>query len=210
MKYIITGIESSGKSLILADKAIALLARNTRWHKKYGFKRILYSNLKFSEEIEKEFNGFIKYWKDLPDILGIEGADIIWDEISTYFSAEKRAPLSFEVNKWLRQGAKRGVSIYGSAQEFHDIHVQFRRRVFQCDHVSKVAGSRRAGLNFPPVKQIWGLCWTRNLKINPYNELIPEYSDNFGKPFLITKKRCSIFNTYAKIETDSKLAFEIK
>jgi len=55
MKILYTGLESQGKSLLLADKAVEILKRNRFWHKKYGFVRKVVSNLKFSSHVEKDF-----------------------------------------------------------------------------------------------------------------------------------------------------------
>ncbi len=201
MKKGYVGLESSGKSLALAIDCVRLLKRNKHWYKKYGFIRSLYSNLKFSKKIEKEYSLFIKYWEDPKEVINLTGVDIIWDEVSAHFSALKQSPLPLSVNIWLRQGAKQGVDIYFTAQEFHDIHNDFRRRVQSVTEMRKIMGSDRGGKNLPPIKMIWGLCSKRHLVINPYNELQKEYSDLFGIPsFLpIRKKFCEIFDTHQLI-----------
>lgn len=199
MKYVITGLESQGKSLLLADLATDLMHRNQKWEEKYGFHRPVLSNLKFAPHVEKAYGNFIEYWSQYRELLSRTGCDVIWDEISTDFSALKREPLAPEVNGWLRQGAKQGVHIYATAQEFHDIHLDFRRRVFQADSISKVIGSKRGGANSPTPKFIWGICWKRELCIHPYNELEPKFSDTIGTPFFISRKKCEIFDTHQKI-----------
>jgi len=207
MKYVITGLESQGKSLVLADIATTLMARNEKWEKKYGFHRPVVSNLRFAPHVEAAYGPYIEYWDQYRTLINRFGIDVIWDEISTDFSAMKREPLPPEVNGWLRQGDKQGVDIYATAQEFHDIHLDFRRRVFQADYVSKVCGSRRGGANTPEPKLIWGVCWKRELCIRPYNELEPQFSDTIGSPFLITKRRCQLFNTHQKILRGEELPY---
>lgn len=199
MKYVITGLESQGKSLILADIATDLMHRNMRWQEKYGFHRPVLSNLRFAPHVEKVYGDFIEYWSQYRELLTRTGCDVIWDEISTDFSAIKKEPLPAEVNGWLRQGAKQGVHIYATAQEFHDIHLDFRRRVFQCDQVSKLMGSKRGGENTPAPKFVWGVCWKRELNIRPYNELEPQFADTIGDFFFITRERCEVFDTHQKI-----------
>ncbi len=49
MKILYTGLESQGKSLALAEISELLIARNRKWEKKFGFRRKIASNLKFSE-----------------------------------------------------------------------------------------------------------------------------------------------------------------
>jgi len=208
MKIIYTGLESSGKSLMLAKKIQDLVYRNRKWKKKYGFVRQIYSNLVFSDEFYKLNSEFIVYWYDYRELLGLNGVDIVWDEISSDFSSLKKEPLPRRVNRWLRQGAKQGVHIYSTAQEFHDLHLDVRRRMFKAHYVSKPFGSRRGGQNLPPVKKIWGLCLTRELKIRPYNELQPEYHGVLPGFFFIRKKDCLIFNTSQVIRESGEFPLE--
>ena len=210
MKVVYTGLESSGKTLCIANKVIELITRNKIWFKKFGFRRLIYSNLKFSDEFEEENKEYIRYWQDVKELLELSGVDIIHDEISSYYSALKREPLPIKVNQWLRQGAKQGVHIYGTAQEFHDIHLDFRRRVFKAYKASKLIGSPRGGENLPPVKTIWGVVRFREIKIHPYNELMPEFEFSIP-PFdclFFGKKLCSIFNTYQILSCEEALPLE--
>jgi hypothetical protein len=202
------GMESQGKSLLLGDRTRKLLKRNKKYFKKYGFKRLLRSNLKLSNDLSEYYKDFIVYWDDVSEIIGKTGCDIIWDEISTDLSAQKREPLPPEINKWLRQGAKQGVHIYATAQEFHDIHLDFRRRVAEAYIVRKLLGSERGGENLPTVKWIWGICMYRKLKINPYNELEPEYRDVIPRFFWIDKDRCSVFDTHQVILTSEEIPLQ--
>lgn len=195
MKIIYTGLESSGKTLILADKVMELIARNQKWHKKYGFIRKIYSNLRLNNEISKKYKNYLVYWTNCNEIIGLTGVDVIWDEISTDFSAMKKDPLDKKINRWLRQGAKQGVHIYATAQEFHDVHLDFRRRVKYAYKLSKVIGSQRSGCNLPPIKYIWGLIMLKELVINPYNELMPQYKSIIPSFIFITRSLCEIFDT---------------
>ena len=211
MKIIYTGLESSGKTLLLAKKAKELLARNVRWQNKYGFKRLLYTNIKFSEDFTQKYKDYIRYFNQYKDLITLSGCDILWDEISSDFSALKKEPLPRSINRWLRQGAKRGVHIYATAQEFHDVHLDFRRRVKNAYFVVKLAGSGRGGDNLPPVHRIWGICLVRELKIHPYNELQPEYIGIFGgisSVFLIDKADCNVFDTHQFIAESEEIPLE--
>jgi len=208
MKIVYTGLESAGKSLLLAKTAIRLVKRNKKWQKKYGFTRKIVSNLKFSNEFYKKNADFIKYFEDMSEIIGITGCDIIWDEISSDFSALKKEPMTRKINRWLRQGAKQGVHIYATAQEFHDIHLDFRRRAQECKNVKKFFGSNRSGENLPPVNLIWGLCLTWDIKIHPYNELEPEKVSILPSFFFITKELCNIFDTHQVITSSHEPPYE--
>lgn len=217
MKIVYTGLESSGKTLLLADTSIRIAKRNRKWQKKFGFTRPIYSNLKYSDKFYEKYKDIIHYFDDYRELLGlgteekeaVKGVDIIWDEISTHFSAMKKEPLPLKVNQWLRQGAKQGVHIYATAQEFHDIHLDFRRRCKQCYNIHKVIGSRRSGKNLPPVKYIWGLCLAWDIKIHPYNELQPEKNSAFPARFIwIGRDLCEIFDTAQIIDTADELPLE--
>ena len=204
MKIVYTGLESAGKSLLLARDCIRLIKRNRYWKRKYGFTRKLLSNLKFSESFYDKNREYITYWDDMREIIGTTGVDVIWDEISSDFSALKREPMSKKINRWLRQGAKQGVHIYATAQEFHDIHLDFRRRVESCFNVVKFIGSGRSGKNLPPIKFIWGLAFTHQIDIHPYDELDPKRIGILPGAVLITKELCNIFNTHQVIDASAE------
>lgn len=208
MKKVYTGLESQGKTLFLADLVKFLVWRNKRWFKKYGFRRKIYSNIQFSDSFYEKNSDFIVYWKDMKEVIGLTGVDILWDEISSDFSALKKEPLSRYVNRWLRQGAKQGVHIYATAQEFHDIHLDYRRRVIECVNSVKIIGSPRGGLNLPPVRIIWGMCFGWRLKIHPYNELEPERASIFPTILFFGKGLCSIFNTHQILESSDELPYQ--
>jgi hypothetical protein len=199
MKVVYTGLESQGKTLFLAQKLQELLKRNINWKKKYGFLRPIYTNLKLGVAYSAKYSEYLRYWKSVKEIIEVTGADIIWDEISTDFSALKKEPLPKAINRWLRQGAKQGVSIYATAQEYHDIHNDFRRRVFEAYKIHKIIGSERGGENLPKVGLIWGICYKRSLEINPYNELMPvEYG--MPDPLFISRELCEVFDTHQLIK----------
>jgi hypothetical protein len=208
MKVVYTGLESGGKSLAIAQVVLKLLKTNIYWKKKYGFHRYIYSNLRFSDSFYNKYKDFIIYWDDVREVIGLSGCDIIWDEISSDFSALKREPLSRKVNRWLRQGAKQGVHIYATAQEYHDIHLDMRRRFKFCYHIEKWIGSDRPGKNLPPVKFIWGICLVRSIKIHPYNEIRPEKLNLFPGLIFISKELCSIFNTSQVIEESKEIPLD--
>ena len=208
MKIVYTGLESSGKTLQLAHISRQLLAQNKKWQKKYGFTREIYSNLTYSKSFLKEGAGFIKQWQDSSEIVGKWGIDIIWDEISTDFSALKQNPMAKRVNGWLRQGDKQGVNIYATAQEFHDVHLDFRRRVHRAFILRKFIGSSRGGENLPPVNNIWGLCFISELQIRPYNELEPKLLNFIPRFLFITKALCHVFDTHQLIPPSEYPEFE--
>lgn len=197
MKKVYTGKESAGKSLAMAREIIRVANRNRRWLKKYDIHRPIFTNMGLSRSFKDEFpEQRIQYYHDIKRIIkkGVKGIDIFHDEISSDFSAEKRSALPRDEGRWLRQCAKSGIHIYSTAQEFHDIHVQFRRLVTEAWRCKKLVGCPRPGPNLPEVHFIWGVIGLRNTVISPYNELEPEYK---GLPhFVFIRKRVTdIFDT---------------
>jgi len=207
-KIVYCGLESSGKTLKLAQIITNLAKRNEKWLVKYGFVRKIYTNLKLNPTFLEKYQDIIVEWQDVKDVINKTGCDIIWDEISSDFSALKKEPLPKTVNRWLRQGAKQGVHIYATAQEFHDIHLDFRRRVKRAYTLRKMLGSKRGGENLPKIKFIWGVCMLRELKLDPYSELVPEYIGGLPSFLLISKKLCNVFDTHQLILASEELPLE--
>jgi len=204
MKVIFSGLESSGKSLKLASVVADLVYRNSEWFHESGIVRPIVSNLRFSKEFEehaRELGVPIRYWTDLTELIKIDNADIIIDEVGTYFDARLWADLSLDVRRWLTQGAKSGIEMYGTAQDFAQVDLSFRRLVNHLFHITKLFGSRRPSATKPPVKTIWGVCSVKELNPREYKEdkksfdstqLIPSF-------FLIQRVHCEMYDTTQKI-----------
>ena len=203
-KIIYTGIESSGKSLRMAIEIPKIVKRNAKWFKQTGIVRPIYSNLKFTEKFEiwakEDMKIPIIYWKNLDELIGVENADIMIDEIGNYFDSRNWSDLSLDVRRWITQGAKCGVEIWGSAQDFAQVDLAFRRLVNELYEIVKVIGSPRPSNTRPPVKRIWGLCWIRSVQSKNYKEDEKKYLDIIGSIFFIKKEDCEIFDTTQKIE----------
>jgi len=151
MKVIFSGLESSGKSLRLAMTVAKIARRNSKWNKKQeenwkkacaiAFKhrlpqpqrppiRPIVSNMPFRKDFEnyvtKELNVPILYWKNIDDLIQYENCDVIVDEVANYFDARNWESLPLEARMWLSQGAKRGIELYVSAQDFAQVDNAFR------------------------------------------------------------------------------------
>lgn len=205
MKVIFSGLESSGKSLKLASVVADIAERNGKWLKKTGIKRPIVSNLFFSEDFYRhctETLGVpIVYWENLDTLIKYDNADVIIDEVGTYFDSRLWTDLSLDVRRWLTQGAKSGIEIYGTAQDFAQIDLAFRRLVNHLFHITKLIGSRRPSATTPPVQRIWGVCSMKELNPREYKEdkksfdstqLIPSF-------FFIERVHCEMFDTTQKI-----------
>jgi len=213
MKIIYSGLESSGKSLRLAMMAERLMQRNARWKKKSGIERPIYSNMEFSQSFmdkAHEMGVPLRLWENLDDLVQIKDADVIIDEIGTYFDARLWPELSQDARRWVTQGAKAGIEIYGAAQDFAQVDIAFRRLVNELYLINKVIGSRRPANTKPAVKWIWGVCAKMELDPRAYKEDEKKFITKYTLPrfFLIQRKYCEIFNTSQFIKKSKPLPFK--
>jgi len=74
------GAPGQGKSLYTARLTERTIKRNIKWFNRTGLKRVVWSNLKFSEAFEKQYEGYIQYWSDASELVKLNDVDIIWDE----------------------------------------------------------------------------------------------------------------------------------
>lgn len=214
-KVIFSGLESSGKSLKLAMTAEKILFRNAKWKEKSGIVRPIYSNSPFSEgflQTAEELGIPILYWENLDDLIVLRDCDVFIDEIGTYFDARLWADLSLDVRRWIQQGAKMGVELYGAAQDFAQIDLAFRRLTSELYLIQKWLGSPRPSNTKPPIKRIWGLCIMRELNPQSYDEKKKEFADtgllNIPKFFWITRHACELFDTKYFIKRSKPLALK--
>jgi len=232
MKVIYSGLESSGKSLQLAIVVPELVKRNAKWYAKQqreydkdpeGFKerykreipqvRPIVSNLRFSAEFEywayDTMGVPIVYWTNLDELIKWTNADIIMDEVGNFFDSRLWESLSLDCRMWLSQGAKCGIELYGTAQDFAQVDKAFRRLVNRLYLIRKVCGSRRPAATMPPVRFIWGICLKSELDPNSYDEdkkkfkgaLLPSW-------FYIRKANCEIFDTTARIPRSKPMPYK--
>lgn len=198
MITIATGIPGSGKSLWTADTFLWLLRRNIRWHKKSGIIRKVFSNLKLSADLEKEYAGFFEYWDDPSILVKIYDADIVWDEVATHLDSTQWANLPLEIKRFMQQHRKRGIDIFGNTQDFAMIDISMRRLVSDVIILKKVFGSRDPSPTRPPVKYIWGLVISKS--VDPATFEKPEKRFSGWGWFLIRKKLVQAFDTRQEIK----------
>jgi len=204
-KTIFSGLEDSGKSLKLAEYAGKIGERNAAWQKITGVPRPIVSNLEFRKPfvdyIQGELGVPIRYWKDLEELPALTDCDLIIDEVGAYFDSRTFKDLPLEVRLWLAQASKLGVDIYGSAQDFAQVDITFRRLTTQLFHITKLIGSQRPAITRPPVNRIWGVCMIRELDPVGYDEQKRAFNNRTTMPsfFLIRKEICEIFDTTKRI-----------
>jgi len=209
MKVAISGIESSGKSLRLMAIMCQIVYRNAKWKKKTGISRPILVNFPLAAHFLQWVQGKgiqVIYWENVDDLIQYENCDIFIDELGNYFDARNWENLSLNARKWLTQGAKRGIEIYGACQDFAQVDKAFRRLVNHLIHVKKICGSRRPSATTPPIKLIWGLCVMVELDPAVYKE----DKDKFAMKsilslrfFFITRDLCEAYDTTAKIKVSA-------
>jgi len=213
-KTIYCGLESSGKSYLLAKSFDECLKRNFKWFRKYGIKRILAPNFPINPEYQEfiEESGMVEFrrWERIEEIIEWEGCDFFIDEMLLYFDAQVWKDLSLEIKKWITQGAKSGNHVYGACQDFSQVAKSFRLVTNNLYMVTKIIGNRRPGPNLPPLKPLWGIgtkVWGMG-RIRPMNPLkFDDESQKFEKesiftirPFIFQEKYTRLFNTNEKLK----------
>jgi len=203
-KTIFAGLEDSGKSLMLAEISGKIVERNADWYRITGIPRPLVSNIEYEQwflDFAKERGIPIRYWKDIEELPRLADCDVIIDEVGAYFDSRTFKDLPLEVRLWLAQASKLGVDIYGSAQDFAQVDISFRRLTTELFHITKLIGSARPSKTRPPVKRIWGLCMKRELDPVGYDETKKKFNSDSWIPsfFFIRAEYCRIFDTTKRI-----------
>ena len=211
-KIIFDGQEGSGKTLRMARYAVLALNANAHYYKKTGVPRPLYSNFQFSRAFEDRARAFgipIHYWKNLDELVGLDGCDIFIDEIGTYFDSRLWTDLPLSVRRWIAQCDKSGVNMYGTAQDFAQIDKSFRRLVKRLYRVRKLLGSPRPHPTYPPVKRPWGLFNMIPLDPKGYTEDEPKLEGGFFSWlfgfFRLHRRDYSVFDTNAKVDESAPM-----
>lgn len=197
---IIEGAPGQGKSLYTASKVEDLLRRNKKWKQKSGVVRKIASNIKFSEAFEKKAEGFLLYWTNTQQLVGLRDVDIVWDEIATELDSRNWVNLDDEMKRFLSQYRKRGVDIYANTQDFSMIDARARLMITSVKSLSKIIGSRDPTPTKPPIKYIWGIVMIR--EVTNYKETEPDKKKYSLIPdfLLITKSLCDIYDTRQDIK----------
>lgn len=206
-KTIYSGLEGSGKSLKLAMVAVDLAHRNSKWAQSSGVVRPIASNLQFSENftryVTQDLGIPIIYWENLDDLIELEQCDVLIDEVGNYFDSRGWQELTLDARRWLTQGSKMGIELYGTAQDFAQVDKSFRRLVNNLIHIRKMVGNPRPSATRPPIKFIWGACMSLELDPQTYNEDKSKFEtlNIFSfRMFFIRKEFCEIFDTTQKIK----------
>ena len=208
MKLVYTGLESSGKSLLMSRKAQQIFNRNKIWHKilsklKTPYPRTMAFNQPMSDTFIKQIQdaGLIyKEWTSFHELEHCRDTDIFIDELLKIFPSRGSDPLPPHVMDFLTQGAKSGNHIYATSQDFSQVHKQFRILTNKVTIVKKVFGSPRPMKSRPPVKDVYGLCLRFPVKPESFTGDNATMEHTFlPMPFLIRKKDTQRYNTLFRV-----------
>lgn len=120
-------------------------------------KRKIASNIKYSEEFEAKWEGWIIYWSRLDELHELRDVDIIWDEIATELDARNWPNLAPETMRMLSQYRKRGLDIYSNTQDFSMVDVRARLMITSVKTLTKIIGSPDPSATKPKVDRVWGV-----------------------------------------------------
>jgi len=206
IKLIYEGLPDQGKSLMTAWITYQLLRRNKNWWEKGVVKKQRYvaTEMELAPWVVDMFGlwpeGYIRYYKirELPDL---RQCDVIIDDMGTRFSSQRWQETPDAVRNWFRLMGHYECDVYGNAQDFLDVDISIRRKTRKVISINKLCGSARPGETYPPIKRIWGVILTRSVH---YSELDKEQwkrkESKMSWPVLITRKKCSIYNTLQLLE----------
>jgi len=156
--YLFYGNKGNGKSMFTAY-LIDLLHDQYRFtEKKYPDlpKRTVWSNQKFSLEVEEKMGEQLKYWTSAKQLSLIRNSDIIWDEVGKDIPATGFKDTPKELKQVFSHLRKRGNRLFANTQVYNDIDISFRRQVDRTFKLTKVMGSHDISATLPPVKKVWG------------------------------------------------------
>lgn len=161
MKVTYIGLESGGKSVMLYRQMIDCIDRNARWNKITGKSRKIGALVPMSHwllEYAKSKNVEVVIIPSLEwASLNFRGGDLFLDELGIYFDSRNYADLPLHIRRWIAQCAKLGVHIYGTAQNFNQVDISYRRLNNYLYKVTKLAGSKRPHETIPGSKHPWAI-----------------------------------------------------
>lgn len=203
MIYVWCGLTGAGKTTMFARTAMKCFYKNARMLASGQTKvpRKVWINTPFSEEVEAEFREFIGYWTDPEELIAIRDADIFWDEMPVNLDATRWADMPLTLKAWFRQHRKRGIDIYGTAQDYFDIDKSVRRLVHGLKKIQKIAGTRDLSATLPPPKNPWtfNLSWELDPRATDEGKLFPQASFQFPGVHIFYGSDFKVFDTTKEI-----------
>lgn len=200
MINIYVGLPGSGKTTKLASIALYLFRRNERYYKKTGVRRLVYSNVKFSDWVEKRYGSFIHYWTELHELWTARDIDVIWQEMAAYLDSQDFEKVPRDLKRWLQLHRHYGVDIYGDTQDFPMIDIAVRRITNNLYKVHKIIGSRDRSATRPKIRFIWGIHILLDVDSSTFADDKQDYKYT-GWSFMWNDSfLCSVFNSYEDLD----------
>jgi len=200
--FVCAGLTGSGKTTWLSDRALWLLSDNRSTHLRKGLPlRRVASNVRFSPQIEQQFEGGILYWDNPEELITLRDVDVMWDELATALDSTQYKDTPLSLKRWLQQHRKMGVCIYGTVQDFPMLDIGMRRLVHRLRYAIKIIGSRDLSANMPPVRWPWGVIFLWEVRRQDFASGVEEYKWTSWIPELlfISKRLTSAFDTTQQI-----------
>lgn len=203
--YVCAGSTGSGKTTWLADRGLWLLRDNYRTFKRGKGNlpmRRLASNIHFAPWVEEKYSEQIIYWKHPRELVGLRDVDILWDELATDLDSTQYQYTPLDLKRFLQQHRKRGITIYGTVQDFPMLDIAMRRLVHRLRYAIKIIGSRDLAANMPAPRFLWGVIFLWEVDRRSFQSNVEEYKMAWIWPELlfISKKLTSAFDTTQEIE----------
>jgi len=204
----------TGKSLYAAQITRKLINRNFAIYKKFGIKRKVASNIKYSSAFEGLAGDFLMYWSDVRDLVGLRDVDIIWDEIANDLDSRDWENLPHSVKRFLSAYRKRGCDIYANTQDFGMVDKRARIMVNSLLEPTKILGSADPSATRPEIKRVWGVIMLRQVMNVKAVRKDPDNTprEYFPMPefFTIKRKDIEIYDTRQDILKGEYAPFEHK
>lgn len=209
-----TGLPGSGKTTQLACIALEKL-HGFKKLKKVGIKPRLFSNIKFSPEIEKEFGvvggvegkggcEYINYFSDIYEMPTWTDSEIFIDESAVYFDSRLWDTLPREIRRFLFTHRHLGTNLHMIAQDFSTIDNSFRRLTAKLFMVRKILSSREPSPLKKPLRFPYNFCTINSVKKEHWQLEKEHYSYDHTALRLFTRKHFAIFDTRQSLP-DQKL-----
>jgi len=195
---VVTGRAGAGKTAFLADRVIEVLNRNRKYQKKTGKIRPVWLNFPLNEKLSQEYKDIIHYWENLEQLTKLEDCDIFIDELIYYFDAAAWKETSHNTKKFIAIHRHLGIELYATSQDFAQVDIALRRLTDKLYYLVKIASSRDPSATTPPVKNIWGLSVVYTINPVDYKEDQKENKTSFHWFFLITRRKCEVYDTRQK------------
>lgn len=198
---VITGRAGSGKTQMLCQNLLDVLRRNEKYRKRTGILRQVHTNFPLTEQYSEKYKEFLvvhdneKYVKEMSKL---EDCDIFIDELLYHFDAVRWKELDIKAKRFIAIHRHLGIEIYSTSQDFAQVDIAFRRLTDRLYYLVKIVSSREPSATKPPVKRIWGLSIVYTIPPTDYKEDQKENKTSWSSFFLITRRKCEVYDTRQK------------